>query len=271
MKIAKIQFVPWDKVYHFSADKTVLKVGDYVIVETKLGREIGRVVGLEDSEKRPVDENNEPTREVLGLATKEDLELVLSQNKEKNLAFSSGVNLIRKHQLPIKLVDVHCSFDGTRLTFAFISDGRVDFRELLKDLNREFKKSIRLQQIGIRDEIKMTGDIGCCGRDLCCQKFYKTLGNVTSDLAAVQQVAHRGSDRLSGVCGRLKCCLTFEEKLYNELANNLPLIGERIKTPHGYGQVINWHVLRQTVDVVIEDKDTIMEIPIEKQGSVLKK
>lgn len=263
MKIVKVQFAPWDKAYNFSYDQEELKVGDYVIVDTKLGTELAKVIKL-TTEEAAASETSEPIKPITRKANKEDLDKVLEQNQRKDKDFKLCVSLIHKHDLPIKLVDVHYSLDDARLTFAFISDGRVDFRELLKDLNKEFKKSIRLQQIGIRDEIKINGDIGCCGMNLCCQGFYKELGNVTSDLAALQQVAHRGSDRLSGVCGRLKCCLTFEEKLYNELAEKLPMIGEKIDTKHGKGEVIGWHVLKQTVDVLIEDNETIVEIPIEK-------
>ncbi len=262
MKIVKVQFAPWDKAYSFSFDSESLKVGDYVVVETKLGIEMAKVIAI-DEKGDTVTAEADPIKPISRIATKEDLDLVLEQNRQKDKVFQKCVSLIRKNQLPIKLVDVHFSLDDTRLTFAFIADGRVDFRELLKDLNREFKKNIRLQQIGIRDEIKISGDIGCCGMNLCCQGFYKELGNVTSELAALQQVAHRGSERLSGVCGRLKCCLTFEEKLYNELAEKLPMIGEKVKTQHGKGEVIGWHVLKQTVDVLLEDNTTIVEMPIE--------
>lgn len=263
MKIVKVQFAPWDKSYDFSCEEEDLKVGDYVIVDTKLGTELAKVVGFSKDDPNLRD-HDEPVKPITRKANKDDLDAVLQQNKRKEKDFNVCVSFIRKHNLPIKLVDVHYSLDDARLTFAFIADGRVDFRDLLKDLNREFKKNIRLQQIGIRDEIKINGDIGCCGLNLCCQGFYKDLGNVTSDLAALQQVAHRGSDRLSGVCGRLKCCLTFEEKLYNELAEKLPMLGEKINTKHGRGEVIGWHVLKQTVDVLIDGNDTIVEIPIEK-------
>lgn len=264
MNIVRVQFAPWDKCYNFSYEQEELKVGDYVVVETKLGTELARVVSLSKSEKASADDGSTPVKPISRQATKEDLDKVLEQNRNKDKVFKTCVSFVHKHNMPIKLVDVHFSLDETRITFAFVADGRVDFRELLKDLNREFKKSIRLQQIGIRDEIKINGDTGCCGRNLCCQGFYKDLGNVTSDLAALQQVAHRGSERLSGVCGRLKCCLTFEEKLYNELSDNLPMIGEKLKTKHGDGEVISWHVLKQTVDVLLDDKSTIVEIPIEK-------
>lgn len=263
MKIVKVQFAPWDKTYNFSYGGEDLKIGDYVVVETKLGIELAKVVAFDDNGST-IAADADPIKPVSRKATKEDLDCVLEQNKQKDKVFKKCVALIKKNQLPIKLVDVHCSLDDTRLTFAFIADGRVDFRELLKDLNKDFKKNIRLQQIGIRDEIKINGDIGCCGMNLCCQGFYKELGNVTSELAALQQVAHRGSERLSGVCGRLKCCLTFEEKLYNELAEKLPMIGETVTTSHGKGEVIGWHVLKQTVDVLLEDRTTIVEMPIGK-------
>jgi len=264
MNIVRVQFSPWDKYYNFSCEKDTLKVGDYVVVETKLGTELAKVVELTKLDDLSESEKSNTIKPISRQATKEDLDKILQQNRNKEKVFETCISFIRKHKMPIKLVDVHFSLDETRITFAFVSDGRVDFRELLKDLNREFKKSIRLQQIGIRDEIKINGDTGACGRNLCCQGFYKDLGNVTSDLAALQQVAHRGSERLSGVCGRLKCCLTFEEKLYNELSDNLPMIGETLVTKHGKGEVISWHVLKQTVDVLLEDKSTIVEIPIEK-------
>lgn len=263
MKVVKVQFAPWDKAYNFSYENEDLKVGDYVVVETKLGTELAKIIAV-DLTGETLAAETEPTKPISRKASKEDLDLVLEQNRQKDKVFKKCISLIRKNSLPIKLVDVHFSLDDTRLTFAFIADGRVDFRELLKDLNKEFKRNIRLQQIGIRDEIKINGDIGCCGMNLCCQGFYKELGNVTSELAALQQVAHRGSERLSGVCGRLKCCLTFEEKLYNELAEKLPMIGDKIKTSHGKGQVIGWHVLKQTVDVLLEDNTTIVEEPIGK-------
>jgi cell fate regulator YaaT (PSP1 superfamily) len=268
MKVAEVQYSPWDKIYDFSFDekdtKDKLSINDYVVVDTKIGQELGKVVGVKDLTDEEVAERTEPLKPVLRIASKEDLDTVLEYQKQKPKAFTDCRTLIKKHNLPIKLVDVHFNFDGSRITFAFIADGRVDFRDLLKDLIKSYKKNIRLQQLGIRDEIKVNGDIGCCGRNVCCQGFFKDLGNVTSDLADLQQVSHRGSERLSGVCGRLKCCLTYEKSLYDELANKLPMIGEKINTKHGKGEVIGWHVLKQTVDVLLDDKETIVEVPIAK-------
>ena len=262
MKVAEIQFSTWDKVYNFSLGEDAVNIGDYIIVETKLGTELGKVVGFKEMSDEDQSALPEPLTPIVRKASQDDLDVVLNQNKQKKDAFNKCRILIKKHELPIKLVDVHFSFDNSRITFAFIADGRVDFRNLLKELIKDFKKNIRLQQLGIRDEIKISGDIGCCGRNLCCQSFYKDLGNVTSDLADLQQVAHRGSERLSGVCGRLKCCLTYEKDLYNELAESLPMIGDKIKTQHGRGEVIGWHVLKKTVDVLLDDGETIVEVPI---------
>ncbi|MFA6536956.1 MAG: regulatory iron-sulfur-containing complex subunit RicT [Patescibacteria group bacterium] len=266
MRVAEVQFAPWDKVYYFGiSEGENFAVADFVIVETKLGLEIGKILGFVELTPEKEASLAEPIKPILRIANKEDLDVVLSLNQKQKKAFDDCHSLIKKFNLPIKLVDVHYTFDESRITFAFIADGRVDFRELLKELIRIYHKNIRLQQLGIRDEIKITGDIGNCGRNLCCQSFYKDLGNVTSDLADLQQVAHRGSDRLSGVCGRLKCCLTYEKDLYNQLADNLPMIGEKVNTKHGHGEVIGWHVLRQSVDVLLDDKETVVEIVIDKK------
>ena len=265
MKVVEVFIVPWEKLQKFSyQDELQLIVGDYIIVEASVATEMGRVVSFSEITEEEIAALNEPIHKVLRKASRDDLEKVLELNKKKAEAFQSCRTLIQKHKLPIKLVDVFFSFDHSRISFAFISDGRVDFRELLKDLNKQFKKNIRLQQLGIRDEIKMTGDIGCCGRNLCCKSHLKELQSVTSDLADLQQVAHRGSERLSGVCGRLKCCLLYEKANYEEIADKLPLLGEKIKTKHGKGQVIGWHVLRRTVDVLLDDQETIVEESIGK-------
>jgi len=155
----------------------------------------------------------------------------------------------------MKLIDCYCSFDSNRLTFSFIADGRVDFRNLVKELTKQFKKTIRLQQLGVRDEAKLTGDIGSCGRGLCCQGHLKELGNVSTEYAKDQMIAHRGSDRLSGQCGRLKCCLAYEEDFYKEELKDYPKIGEKVKTKSGTGYVIGINILSKTFDVRVRDSD----------------
>jgi len=265
MKIVEVYLVPWEKIKLYSFDNEQIQVSDYVVVETDVATEVGKVLAVKEiSDEMAASAGEDEIKPILRKASKDDLEKVLELNKLKKSALEECKQLAAKHKLEIKIVDAYFTFDESRVTFAFIADGRVDFRELLKDLNKKFKRNIRLQQLGIRDEIKMTGDIGCCGRTLCCKSHLKELASITSDLSDLQQVAHRGSDRLSGVCGRLKCCLMYEKNVYEELADKLPLLGEKIKTEHGPGQVIGWHVLKQTVDVLLDDQQTIVEVPIGK-------
>ncbi len=267
MRVACIQFISWDKVYYFDPGELKLVEGDFVIVETQLGIDMGKVISFEDIKPEP----DQEIKTIERLATKEDLKKRLELNKAKDETLKNCKNMINKHDLPMKLVDVHFSFDEQRITFAFIAQGRVDFRELVKDLTRYYQKNIRLQQLGIRDEMKMGGDIGPCGMRLCCQSFVKELGNITSDLAEEQQISHRGSERLSGCCGRLRCCLAFEKDVYRDLIEKMPPIGSKVKTESGKGEVIGWHTLRQTVDVKIFDKNesegVVIELPLDKISS----
>lgn len=266
--VIEVQFNPWDKVYNFGLPEgdiaqkiSDFKPEDYVIVETKLGIEIGKIVGVKEMEEKDIAVFGE-LKPILRKATPEDLDKVIRRNKEKESTMEYCKEVIEKYGLPMKLVDVHFSFDGGRLTFAFIADSRIDFRELVKDLTRRFQKSIRLQQLGIRDEAKAAGDVGSCGRELCCKKFLKELKSITSEFADVQQIAHRGSDKLSGICGRLRCCLAYEKDVYEELAKGLPAIGSKITVSQGKGEVIGWHTLKRTVDVKLEEGGTVVEVPV---------
>jgi len=263
-KVVGIQFNLWDKVYYFDPVKHSLKIDDYVVVETQYGLDLGKVVEFNELTEDQI-KSLGSIKPVLRKSNKQDLNKIIANKKKKKEVEKVCRELIKKHQLPIKLVDVHVHLDYGRITFAFIADGRVDFRDLLKDLNRIFKTNIRLQQLGIRDESKIAADIGCCGQPVCCNNFLKELGNVTSELADLQQVSHRGSDRLSGLCGRLKCCLAYEKDLYECLATKFPSLGTKIKTKQGKGTVVGWHVLRQTIDVRLDDADagTKIEIPID--------
>ena len=262
MKIAEIQFTPWEKIYHFDPQDIALAVGDSVVVKTEIGIELGRVVGFRDVDRERLSLPTE-LKPVTRKATTADLERVANKEKEHTGALAYCKGLMAKHHLPMKLVDVHFSFDGGRITFAFIADGRIDFRDLVKDLTRHFQKSIRLHQLGVRDEAKMCGDVGSCGRNLCCNSFLRKLGNISSELAEQQQVAHRGSERISGACGRLMCCLSYEQKMYEECLKKMPPLGSTIKTQKGRGRVIGWHTLKQTVDVRVDD-DTVLEVNVNK-------
>lgn len=259
MHIAKIQFTPWDKIYYFGANNLELVIGDKVIVKTSMGVEMGEVVGFSDKQggdfscecpnkgecKHKAEREIKPVIRKAGLM---DLEKLASR-EEKEKALELCKKLIDKLELPIKLVDVNFSFDGSKITFAFIADTRIDFRELVKDLTRHFNKTIRMQQIGIRDEAKIMGDCGRCGKPLCCRGFLRELSSITSDMADLQQCAHRGSERLSGICGRLMCCLAYEQKGYEELGEKMPPIGAKVDVDGKKGVVVGHHILKQSVDV----------------------
>lgn len=248
-----IKAYPWDKEEFFPAPDVTLKVGDWVVVKTELGHlEAVQVLGIKEIES---DKLTDTERAFVRSANIDDLKKVKEKNSKKQEALTECKEVVKKYDLPMKLVDCQFSFDGGKLTFAFTSDSRIDFRELVKGLTRHFQKTIRLQQIGSRDETKQLGKLGPCGRTLCCKAFLDELGNITTDLARVQHVEQRGSDRLSGVCSRLKCCLNYEAKGYEECSVGLPPIGSQIKLKDGQkGKVVSWNVLKHSVDVRLEDK-----------------
>ncbi len=282
MKTVMIQFTPWDKVYYFDSNGIDLKKGDKVVVKTEMGMEIGDVVGFLDSSEKsgcqcpnkdkggcPHKEFNEKERKpILRIVNSADLGKIPNQ-KEKEKALVYCKKLIKKYELSMKLVDVHFSFEGARITFAFIADSRVDFRDLVKDLTRHFNASIRLQQIGIRDEARMMGDFGHCGKPLCCRGHLKNLESITSEMAELQQCAHRGSERISGMCGRLMCCLAYEQKGYEELESKMPPIGAKVNVDGKRGEIVRHHTLKQTVDVKFQgekngDGNTIAEVDLNR-------
>ncbi|MFA6254477.1 MAG: regulatory iron-sulfur-containing complex subunit RicT [Patescibacteria group bacterium] len=265
--VAQVKVAFWDRVYECPVGDFKLEIGDQVIVKTDWGTEIGKVVALVNLQEDKAASQNEWSSSIIRKVTTEDLGTWSSLQKQKHEALEYCKKLVDRHGLAMKVIDAHFSFDGGRLIFPFIADGRIDFRVLVKDLTHHFQKSIRLQQIGIRDEAKISGDFGSCGRKLCCKTHLKALESITSDLADVQQISHRGSERLSGLCGRLRCCLAFEGENYQELAKTLPALGSRIKTRQGFGKVIGWHTLKQTVDVALEgDEKNIIEISIPDKG-----
>lgn len=267
MKLAEVQFNEWDAIYNFIAEDFDLHIGDYVVVETDLGLEIGKIVGQKQGEAKDFSRQDQESglKPIIRKATLNDLEILENFEKKKESALETCKKMIVKNQLAMKLVDVHFSFDDKRITFAFIANGRIDFRQLVKDLTRQYQKNIRLQQLGVRDEAKIDGDIGACGIVECCRTHLKVLGNVNAEQAQVQQISHRGAERLSGICGRLKCCLRYENELYKELSSKFPAVGSKVKTPRGKGEVVDWQILKQTVRVKLaEEDDSIVEVPLDK-------
>ncbi len=217
MRLLEIQYINWDKNYFLvGSENDPVKIHDKLIVGFEWGEEVARVIGITETAT-----NQEPSSlKFIRLASQADLDLQAELYQESREALEFCHDQARLLNLPMKLVDAHFSFDKKRLVFAFIAQGRVDFRDLIKEITKRYRGSIRLQQIGVRDEAKISGDIGHCGYRLCCQTHLKNLGNISSEMANNQKISQRGIERLSGICGRLKCCLAYEDENYK---NNIKI------------------------------------------------
>ena len=253
-KIVGIRFRNVGKIYYFDPKNYKMQVGDHVIVETARGIEYGYVV----LGNREVDETKviPPLKPVIRMATDED-RAIEAKNKEKEKeAFKICQEKIKKHNLEMKLIDAEYTFDNNKVLFYFTADGRIDFRELVKDLASVFKTRIELRQVGVRDETKILGGIGICGRPLCCHSYLSEFIPVSIKMAKEQNLSLNPT-KISGVCGRLMCCLKNEEETYEVLNSKLPGIGDTVTTADGLrGEVHSVNVLRQTVKViVVVDKD----------------
>lgn len=266
MLIAQVKFAPWDKPYKFSVGSLAVVAGDYVIVQTELGKDLGKIITIKEAAAATIEKNGLALKPLLKKADYDDI-VGLPDASQKNSALKFCREMIKKHELPIKLIDVSFSLEGKRVHFAFTSETRVDFRELVKDLAAHFNAAIRLTQIGSRDETKITGDCGACGLGLCCQNFLTEFSSITSEMAEAQQVVHRGSERISGMCGRLKCCLSFEYEGYKALAGELPPLGTSVNIEGIRGTVVGHHILKQTIEVRLpaerpDERDTTIEVDV---------
>lgn len=257
-KVIGVRFRQAGKVYYFSPGKLHIKKGDKVIVETARGVEFGHVVaGVKEVEDKEI---MQPLKSVIRIATEED-----KKNEEKNRekekeAFDICLEKIRKHELDMKLINAEYTFDNNKVLFYFTADGRIDFRELVKDLAAVFRTRIELRQIGVRDETKIRGGIGVCGRPLCCSTYLSEFAPVSIKMAKEQNLSLNPT-KISGVCGRLMCCLTNEEETYEALNSRLPAIGDYVTTRDGLkGEVQSVSVLRQLVKVVVTMDDDEKEI-----------
>lgn len=250
-KIVGIRFRTAGKIYYFDPADFDLDMAMHVIVETARGIEMGTVL----IPPKDVDDDKvvSPLKPVIRVATDED-EKTVERNKEKEKeAFAICKEKIIKHGLEMKLVDAEYTFDGNKLLFYFTADGRIDFRELVKDLAAVFRTRIELRQIGVRDETKMMGGIGICGRPLCCHSYMADFVPVSIKMAKEQNLSLNPT-KISGVCGRLMCCLKYEQDTYEYLNSRMPSVGEKVKTPEGIiGEVKSVSVLRQLVRVVIDN------------------
>ncbi len=269
IEVAGIRFKRVGKVYYFDPDKLKLKAGDHVIVETARGIEYGTVViPLKEVTD---DEIVSPLKKILRLATEED-DRQIAENKEKEKeAMALCREKIQKHNLDMKLIDVEYTFDHNKILFYFSADGRVDFRELVRDLASVFKTRIELRQIGVRDEAKMMGGLGICGRQLCCSLFLSDFEPVSIKMAKEQNLSLNPT-KISGTCGRLMCCLKNEQEAYEAIIRSTPGVGSLVKTPDGKGQITAVSALKGMLTVAVEtgDEKKLKEYHID-EVKVLKK
>jgi cell fate regulator YaaT (PSP1 superfamily) len=253
-QVIGVRFKKAGKIYYFDPDGIKLELGDAVIVETARGIEYGNVVVPEKTVSE--DQVVLPLKKVLRKATEEDKEKVLENKQKEKAAFKICLEKIEAHSLPMKLVDVEYTFDNSKIIFYFTADGRIDFRELVKDLASVFRTRIELRQIGVRDEAKMIGGIASCGRVLCCHSFLGEFEPVSIKMAKEQNLSLNPT-KISGICGRLMCCLKFETDTYEIIKEEMPKVGSIVTTEEGDGRVISQNVTKNTLTVELEDKRII--------------
>jgi cell fate regulator YaaT (PSP1 superfamily) len=241
-----VSIYSWEnpKLFSSSADS---ENGSKVIVPTEYGNELGIVVSQD------VQTQDEPQQKIIRLATDRDISAYDKYEEKKEEYLKTCHEESKKINLPIKVIDARTNLDGRQTIFVFTADGRVDFRELVKTLSKELKRTIRMQQIGSRDEARKLGGYGICGRELCCVSFPGSIPSITTDMARIQQISHRGTERISGLCGRLMCCLAYEADQYKKLLEGLPEIWSVVNTPEGKGTVIEINAVSQEIKVKTEN------------------
>lgn len=264
-KVIGVRFHTAGKIYFFAPGKFDITRGDNVIVETARGVEFGRVVSGPKEVKD--EEVVQPLKPVIRAATEQDRHIEEKNREKEKDAFKICLEKIRKHGLDMKLIEAEYTFDNNKVLFYFTADGRIDFRELVKDLAAVFRTRIELRQIGVRDETKIRGGIGICGRPLCCNTYLSEFAAVSIKMAKEQNLSLNPT-KISGVCGRLMCCLTNEEETYEVLNSQLPSMGDTVTTADGLtGTVHSLSVLRKLVKVVVtleNDEKEIREYKVEE-------
>jgi cell fate regulator YaaT (PSP1 superfamily) len=259
--IVGIRFRPAGRIYYFDPQGAVYANGQYVIVETVRGTEAGRVVLA--SKKLAESELSDPLKPVLHLATEDELRMMLSFKSKEKEALVQCAYHVGQHKLPMKLVEAEYTFDGSRLTFYFTADERVDFRALVRDLAATFRTRIELRQIGARDQAKLQSGVGPCGKTLCCSSWISDFGVVSIKMAKEQDLPLNPS-KISGVCGRLLCCLSYENDNYIQAKQTMPQVGAFLDTPSGTGKVVGINVPRSSVEVMLESGATV-QVPIDQK------
>ena len=251
-KVVGIKFKDAGKLYYFSPGENKVELGDNVIVETARGLEFGKVTMAETEVKES--ELVAPLKNIIRIANEKDKKKHAENLAKKEEAMRLCQEKIDAHNLEMKLIDVEYTFDNSKVVFYFTADGRVDFRELVKDLAAVFRMRIELRQIGVRDEAKMMGGVGNCGRGLCCNTWLSDFEPVSIKMAKVQNLSLNPS-KISGICGRLMCCLKFENDVYTHMKKGMPTVGEKIKTPDGMAVVTDVNILENIIKtrLIIED------------------
>ena len=259
--VVGIRFKKAGKIYYFDPNELIIQKGDLVIVETVRGVEFGKVV----IGPKKVDENDVvlPLKKVLRIADQKD-QMIVEENKiAAKEAYNVCCEKVTLHELDMKLVDVEYTFDRNKIIFYFTADGRVDFRELVKDLASIFRTRIELRQIGVRDEAKMLGGIGPCGRMLCCSTFLGDFEPVSIKMAKDQNLSLNPT-KISGLCGRLMCCLKYENDDYEAAKELLPDLGDWINTPEGRGKVVGLNILERVLQVEISEQERVLEYTLDE-------
>ena len=257
VKTVGVRFKKAGKIYYFDPDELVINLEDNVIVETIRGIEFGEVVlGIREVAEEQI---VEPLKKVLRVASEEDKKIYWDNKNKERDAMSLCLQKVQQHSLDMKLIDVEYTFDNNKIIFYFTADGRIDFRELVKDLASVFKTRIELRQIGVRDEAKMIGGVGPCGRALCCSSFLGDFAPVSIKMAKEQSLSLNPA-KISGICGRLMCCLKYEQEAYEYARSIVPRIGSIVETAEGKGEVISNNMLKEQVRVLLELQENNLRV-----------
>lgn len=258
MNTIGVRFRNNDKIYIFDAGDLVVRMNDQVVVETERGVGLGVVAKTPD--KEDASSLDRPLKKILRIADQKDIDLDVKNKEKENEIYEIGLEEIEKCGLPMKLVKVEYLFDGSKIIFYFTAESRVDFRELVKRLAQRFRIRIEMRQIGVRNETKIVGGIGNCGREFCCSTFLKDFEPVSVRIAKDQNLALNPA-KISGVCGRLMCCLTFEHETYVDLKKDMPKCGERVLISQGKGKVVGQNIIEEKVTIELEDGKEI-KVPV---------
>lgn len=262
IKVVGVRFKKAGKIYYFDPADMNIQKDTYVVVETARGIEFGEcVIGIKE-----INENDivSPLKSVLRISTNEDIEKHFKNKDKEKDAFDICLKKIQEHGLTMKLIDVEYTFDNNKVIFYFTADGRVDFRDLVKDLATIFKTRIELRQIGVRDEAKMLGGLGPCGRPMCCSSFLGDFASVSIKMAKEQNLSLNPT-KISGICGRLMCCLNYEQSTYEDIRKRMPKVGSIVKTSEGTGEVFSNNIVKESIKVKLKkgEEEVLEEFKID--------